>query len=157
MTLAADAGAMPFDALIAQILARYHAVHRHERPALIRLARQVGTAHPGDPAAPHGLADLPARMAWEMEAHMQKEEQGLFPMRRPGGDALQVAMELMRHDHEEHAGRLNELAALTGDHAAPAAADEAWRRLCAGTAQFLAELREHLRLENDVLFPACGG
>jgi regulator of cell morphogenesis and NO signaling len=157
MTAAEDATDMPVEALIAHILTRYHAVHRQELPALIQLARQVETAHAGDPAAPRGLADLLARMGWEMEAHMQKEEQGLFPMLRPGDDALRLAMELMRDDHDEHAVRLDALAALTGGHAAPAGADAAWHRLCAGTAKFAADLREHIRLENEVLFPACGG
>jgi regulator of cell morphogenesis and NO signaling len=32
-----------------------------------------------------------------------------------------------------------------------------WRALCAGTAKFADDLREHIRLENDVLLPGCGG
>jgi regulator of cell morphogenesis and NO signaling len=106
---------------------------------------------------PRGLAELLQRMQWEMEAHMQKEEQGLFPMLLPGQGDMAMAMELMRDEHDDHAARLGQLAALTRGHQPPEDACGTWRALYAGTAKFADDLREHIRLENDVLFPRCGG
>jgi regulator of cell morphogenesis and NO signaling len=144
-------------ALIDHILVRYHAVHRQQMPELIGLAQRVEAAHAGHPALPRGLADLLSRMAWEMEAHMQKEEEGLFPALHDGSGSMAIAMELMRDEHNDHHQRLAELEALTQGHRAPADACGTWRALCAGTAAFAADLREHIRIENEILFPACGG
>ena len=147
-----DAGA-----LIAHIVTRYHAVHRQEVPELIRLARLVEGTHADHPEVPCGLADLLCRVQWEMEAHMQKEEEGLFPMLHPHQGDMGMAMELMRDEHDDHAARLDQMAALTRGHQPPADACGAWRALYAGTAKFAEDLREHIRLENDVLFPGFGG
>jgi regulator of cell morphogenesis and NO signaling len=145
------------DALIDHILTRYHAVHRRELSELLLLARRVETEHVRHPDVPHGLADMLLRMGWELEAHMQKEEDGLFPVLRAGQDGMTMAMELMRDEHDEHAARLAELTMLTRGHQPPQAACGTWRALYAGTAKLADDLREHIRLENEVLFPSFGG
>lgn len=145
------------DALIDHILTRYHAVHRGELPELLLLARRVETERVRHPDVPHGLADLLLRMGWELEAHMQKEEDGLFPVLRAGQDGMAMAMELMRDEHDEHAARLSELTTLTRGHQPPQDACGTWRALYAGTAKLADDLREHIRLENEVLFPSFGG
>lgn len=137
-------------ALIDFIEARFHAVHRRELPDLLALARLVEAAQPG---APRGLADLLQRMAWELEAHMQKEEEGLFPAMRDGTGASAAAIELMRDEHDAHADHLRRLAAMTGDFTAPAGADAAWRALYAGARKLADDLAAHIRAENEVLFP----
>lgn len=142
--------------LIDHIVTHYHAVHRAEMADLIQLASAVEAAHPAHPEAPRGLTDLLRRMAWEMEAHMQKEEHGLFPELRAGGERMAMAMAVMRDEHEDHAARLDQLSTLTRHHQAPADACVTWRRLYAGTAKFADDLREHIRLENGVLFPGFG-
>lgn len=154
---AIDAAPEQIGALIDHILTRYHAVHRQEVRELIVLARRVEAAHSNHPAVPAGLADLLTSIAWEMEAHMQKEEQGLFPALRDGHGGMAIAMELMRDEHDDHAARLEQLAALTRGHQPPDDACGSWRALYAGTAKLTADLRDHVRLENEVLFPACGG
>lgn len=144
-------------ALVDHILTRYHEVHRRELPELLTLARRVEAEHVRHPDVPLGLADLLLRMAWELEAHMQKEEEGLFPVLRAGQDGMTIAMELMRDEHDEHAARLAELMTLTRGHQPPPDACDDWRALYAGTAKLAADVREHIRLENDVLFPSLGG
>ncbi|CAH0130954.1 DUF542 domain-containing protein [Roseomonas sp. CECT 9278] len=142
-------------ALIDHIIARYHEVHRAQVPELIRLARRVEAVHRDHPDAPRGLADLLTRIEWEMGDHMQKEEQGLFPMLRVGhGPAM--AMELMRDEHDDHGARLRELEAITHGHEPPEDACNSWRALYAGTAQFAEDLTQHIHLENNVLFPRFG-
>jgi regulator of cell morphogenesis and NO signaling len=137
------------------IITRYHEVHRAQLPELIRLARRVEAVHRDHPDAPGGLADLLTRIEWEMGDHMQKEEQGLFPMLRAGhGPAM--AMELMRDEHDEHGARLRQIEAITRGHAPPEDACNSWRALYAGTAQFAEDLMQHIHLENNVLFPRFG-
>jgi hemerythrin-like domain-containing protein len=142
-------------ALIDHIIARYHEAHRAQVPELIRLARRVGAVHRAHPDAPRGLADLLTRIEWEMGDHMQKEEQGLFPMLREGHGPT-MAMELMRDEHDDHGARLRELDAITHGHEPPEDACNSWRALYTGTAQFAEDLVQHIHLENNVLFPRFG-
>ena len=110
-----------------------------------------GAVRCGHPDAPRGLANLRARIAWEMGDHMQKEEQGLCPMLRVGHGSA-VAMELMRDEHDDHVAPLREPEALTRGHEPPADACNSWRALYAGTAQFAEDLAQHIHLENNALF-----
>lgn len=141
------------DALITFIETRFHAVHRRELPDLVRLARQVEASHKAHPAAPPGLADLLQRIEWDLEAHMQKEEQGLFPSMRHGERPAPAAIALMLDDHEEHAANLQRLVALTGDFSIPENACPTWHALYAGIRKLTEDLMAHIRIENEVLFP----
>ncbi|GGJ40348.1 hemerythrin domain-containing protein [Neoroseomonas lacus] len=111
--------------------------------------------HRDHPDVPRGLADLLTRIEWELREHMQKEEQGLFPMLRVGhGPPMAIA--LMRDEHDDHGAHLRELAAITHAHEPPEDACNSWRALYAGTAQFAEDLTQHIHLENNVPFPRFG-
>ncbi len=158
--LAPDQAAPPqqTEALIALIETRYHATHRRELPELLRLARRVEAVHGDKPEAPRGLAALLETMAAELEAHMQKEEQVLFPLMRRGGHPMIVhPIGMMRHEHDGHGAHLRALEALTGGGVPPACACNTWRALYAGTSKLTDDLMAHIHLENNVLFPRFGG
>ena len=147
------------DALIALILARYHAGHRRDLPELIRLARRVEAVHRGKPGTPAGLAALLERMQAALESHMMKEEAILFPLLRAGPGTPQAAMATapiarMQDEHDEHGAELRAIAALTGDLSLPEGACTTFRALYAGLGRFQDELITHIHLENNVLFPA---
>ncbi|MGE0748934.1 MAG: DUF542 domain-containing protein, partial [Rhodospirillales bacterium] len=108
-------------ALIEHILSRYHAVHRHELPELIRLARTVEKVHARHPACPAGLADALEEVAAELESHMQREEIVLFPLMRQGGHPMIAhPIACMRHEHDAHGARLRHLETLTHGCVTPA-------------------------------------
>jgi regulator of cell morphogenesis and NO signaling len=140
--------------LIGHILERYHQVHRRELPELRNLAVRVEKVHAEHPAVPAGLSDLLARMQGELETHMQKEEQVLFPLMLAGGNPMIVhPIGMMRHEHESHGEELGALAALTNDMTLPDGACNSWRALYAGVAKLAEDLTEHIHIENNVLFP----
>ncbi|HML08629.1 MAG TPA: iron-sulfur cluster repair protein YtfE [Xanthobacteraceae bacterium] len=142
------------DDIIDLILERYHQVHRRELPELRALAKRVEQVHAGHPAVPTGLSDLLARMQAELESHMQKEEQVLFPLMRAGGNPMIVhPIAMMRHEHDEHGEALKALAALTGDLNLPDGACSSWRALYAGLGKLVEDLTEHMHIENNILFP----
>ena len=88
--------------LIGYILERYHQVHRRELPELRNLAIRVQQVHAEHPAVPAGLSDLLARIQADLESHMQKEEQVLFPLMLAGGNPMIVhPIAMMRHEHDE--------------------------------------------------------
>ena len=142
------------DDIIDYILERYHQVHRRELPELRRLAARVESVHAGHPAVPKGLSDLLARMQAQLESHMEKEEQVLFPMLRAGGNPMIVhPIAMMRHEHDEHGEALDMLASITGDLTLPDDACNTWRALYAGLGKLVEDLTEHMHIENNILFP----
>ncbi len=140
--------------LISHILQRYHQVHRRELPELRNLAIRVEQVHADHAAVPAGLSALLARMHANLESHMQKEEQVLFPLMLAGGSPMIAhPIGMMRHEHDEHGEELRALAALTGDMTAPDGACNTWRALYAGLAKLVEDLTNHIHIENNVLFP----
>jgi regulator of cell morphogenesis and NO signaling len=154
-----EGGAVPAStaALIALIQTGYHEVHRRELPELVRLARRVEAVHRDKAECPHGLADLLETMAAEMEDHMQKEEQILFPMMvRGGAPMIGHPIAIMRHEHDSHGTHLKALDALTHGATPPDGACNTWRALYAGIRKLEDDLMQHIHLENNVLFPRFG-
>jgi 4-hydroxy-3-polyprenylbenzoate decarboxylase len=76
--------------LIDHILARYHETHRTEMDWLIPLADRVETVHGDHDEAPLGLTAALIALRDELDSHMAKEEQVLFPMMRQGGHPMIV-------------------------------------------------------------------
>lgn len=132
---------------------RYHAQHRLQLPALAELARKVETVHAGQPEVPAGLAEVLRRMIGALEVHMKKEELILFPAIRKAIVGLDAPIGVMRQDHDDHAAEVAQIRALTNGLTLPDGACRSWTRLYAELGDFLAELEDHIRLENDVLFP----
>lgn len=139
--------------LIAHILQRYHERHRQQLPELIRLARRVETVHGDRPECPHGLASHLEDMLQELESHMQKEEQILFPLLQQGvlpQGLPPVAM--MRFEHDQHGEALARMVALAHGLEQPRGACNTWRALLAGLSTLKQDLMRHIHLENNVLF-----
>jgi len=135
-----NAETLDTDDLIDGILDRFHATHRADLPLLITAARAA-------PDAPDDLASLIVEAGEALEAHMLKEEGILFPMMRAGGHpAISCPITRMREEHTEHEIRVARL-------------DVRRNRLDPGStlelllAKFLDDLRQHVRVENDILFP----
>ena len=140
--------------LIAHILERYHALHRVQLPELARLAKRVEHVHGERQDCPKGLSSLLTMMGEELESHMQKEEQILFPLLSAGQFAMASGpIRVMEHEHIEHGDNLQRLSELTDDFTPPPFACVTWRALYTGMAQLRQDLMAHIHLENNVLFP----
>lgn len=140
--------------IVTYILDRYHAAHRRELPQLIELARRVESVHASHPEVPRGLASFLGEISDLLEMHMQKEELVLFPMIENGGHPMIVhPIGVMRAEHEEHTDQLKTLAGIAHGFEPPKDACGSWRALYAGLAKLSDDLTEHIRIENEVLFP----
>ena len=136
------------------IVATYHAAIRRDLPSLIEAARRVERVHASKPTVPAGLAAVLEAFFHDMERHMAKEEQILFPMLRRGarGDAVSMPIRVMEAEHESHREFLVRIRELTGDLVPPPEACATWTALYNGLATLEAELMEHVHLENNILF-----
>lgn len=143
----------PLPELVEHLLAHFHAAHREEVPRLLEMARKVEHVHGDKGSCPRGLADHLARMADELEEHMQKEEQVLFPMLLAGrGRMAGMPIQVMEEEHVAHGENLARLRALAHGYVPPAEACNTWTALYLGLAELERDLMEHIHLENNVLF-----
>lgn len=144
----------PIEALVGHILERYHEPLRVELPRLIALARRVEQAHGSRRECPHGLAVLLEEVREGIEHNLEMEEAILFPLILAGrGPTAHMPVQVMIQDHEDHDEGLRRIRELTSDLRLPPGASAAWRELYRSLERFEAELLEHIRLENEVLFP----
>jgi len=144
----------PAGKLIEFILERYHERHRDQLPELIRLANRVEQVHGNKADCPVGLAEHLWNMQQELESHMLKEEQILFPMlqRNIQLPQTQGPIAVMRFEHDQHGAALERLAELTDDITPPANACNTWRALYRGLEELRGDLMQHIHLENNILF-----
>lgn len=141
----------PTKALIEHILTAYHDKHREQLPELIQLARKIEAVHSDHVDCPVGLTEHLSEMFQELESHMMKEEQILFPM-LAGGLFPQAPIAVMLEEHDHHELMLERLQFITQRLKAPYDACGSWIILYDGLRQFINELQQHIDLENSVLF-----
>lgn len=140
--------------LVNYILARFHETHRRELPELTKLARRVEAVHRDHPQAPKGLADLLDATEMELDGHMAKEEEILFPAIKANfRGSLEMPIHVMRHEHNAHGETIRALENLTNNFTLPTDACRSWQALYTGVEKFTHDLMEHIHLENNVLFP----
>lgn len=137
--------------LVQHILQRFHAKHREQLPELMRLARRVETVHADHPQCPTGLAEHLSHMLQELESHMLKEEQILFPM-LCNGFYPAGPIHVMQHEHLQHGDALGEMLKLAHDLVLPDGACNTWTALYLGLTELKEDLMEHILLENEILF-----
>ncbi len=148
--------------LCGHIVEHHHGYLREELPPLRALVDKVARAH-GEAHAElldvketfHGLAD-------ELEEHMVKEEQVLFPacMALEAGapadfpfGSVENPIRMMLHEHETVARGLARIQALTGGYAPPSGACNSYRAMLDRLQTLEVDTHRHVHEENNILFP----
>jgi regulator of cell morphogenesis and NO signaling len=146
----------------------HHAYLRREMPRVEELLARVRRAH----AQNHGpmLGELTLTFTGlrsEIEMHLMKEEQVLFPYLRALEASAMGRAELptlhcvtvqnpvaqMRREHEQAGAALAAMREMTDGYRVPDDGCESFRALYEGLADMEADLHEHIHLENNILFP----
>lgn len=157
-----DWSSAPLSDLIDHILLKHHAYLRRELPRLSDMAKKVVRAHgerfPWVLECEKVLAELRA----ELESHMMKEEQLLFPMIREleAADAppafhcgnLRNPITVMEHEHDNAGNALAQLRSLSHGFTPPEDACNTFRAWLDGLAELESDLHEHIHEENNILF-----
>jgi regulator of cell morphogenesis and NO signaling len=152
--------------LVDHIEATHHAYLHEELGALGALMDKVagvhGSRHPE-------LADVAATFSWlraDLEPHLAKEEQVLFPMIRALAGAegtpptlhcgsITNPIRVMRAEHDAAGALLERLRTLTGDYTVPDDACASYRSLYERLEALEADTHLHVHKENNVLFEAA--
>ncbi|MCC7007947.1 MAG: DUF542 domain-containing protein [Acidobacteria bacterium] len=157
------------DELIRHIVERHHQYVRESTPRirgwLDSLVEQEIDAHPEFA----DVREIFRSLSDALGPHMVKEEHILFPFihemaaaaragTRPSAGpfgTLLNPIRVMEADHFEAESLMTKLSALTHGYAVPAGASPTHSRCYEELARFEQDLVQHVRLENDVLFPGA--
>lgn len=145
----------PLGELIDHILIHYHQPLNVDLPRLETMARDLLDRYrdTAEPTLSDVLRTFQGLKA-ELEQHMAKEEQILFPMIKQGQGAMADGpISVMEHEHKNANAALGRLRTLTDDYGAPDGACDRWLALWHGLETLETALHEHIHLENDILFP----
>lgn len=145
--------------LIDYIIETHHVFLRQELPRLDAMAKRVAQVHGGHTPSLIEVLTVFTALFEELDSHMRKEEQVLFPaiaslsLGQAAAMPLDGPISCMIHEHEEVGDTLKRLHELTNGFQPPADACNTYRALFAGLAGLEEDLHRHIHLENSVLFP----
>ena len=163
-----DWNSVSLSVLVDHIVNTHHAFLKEQLPRLDQLGARVEKAH----AAEHGnmlshLRQVYGALRAELEPHLMKEEQILFPAitgidafmtgtgTRPVVHCGSVAHPIrqMEHEHDSAGNALADLRQTTANYQLPPDACQSFAALYDGLQALEADLHEHIHLENNILFP----
>ena len=158
----------PLGQLIDYIVGRHHQYLKAQLPRLRMLMTKVLNAHGerhGDFLRP--LSTCLQHLKEDLDDHLMKEETVVFPVLRrldspaahPGFDrsATRVPIEVLIGEHDSAGEALAEMRRLTSGYQAPEDACNTFRTLYVELEGLDKDLRQHVHLENNVLFPRALG
>jgi regulator of cell morphogenesis and NO signaling len=149
--------------LVDDIISTHHDYLREELPRLSflvgKVARVHGDAHPELPQVHHLFEGVKS----EMETHMWKEENVLFPYckaletdaalpKSPFG-AVKNPIRVMEEEHAEVGAALDQIRELTHNYYPPIDACNSYRAMLDGLRTLERDMHVHVHKENSILFP----
>ncbi|MFB9327672.1 iron-sulfur cluster repair di-iron protein [Paenibacillus aurantiacus] len=147
--------------LMAHITRNHHDFLRDELPVLRDFVDKVARVHGDDHPELLPLQRLYHQLTEELLAHIDKEEQLLFPAIQSAeaegtGQALKLAIELLSALEAEHDGAgelLRRMREVTRDYTLPAGACRTYTLAFRKLEELEADMFTHIHLENNLLFP----
>lgn len=145
------------------IVTTHHAFLRGELPRLTQLVEKVADVHGASHPELNDLRSVYTELRAELEPHMMKEEQILFPAihqleqaasapRFPFGTVANP-IRMMEHEHDHAGDALKRIRGLTADFTPPDDACNTYRVMLDGLQNLEADLHQHIHKENNILFP----
>jgi len=158
-----DWRAATLNALTNHIVEKHHTFMKRELPRVGDFMAKVLSAHGANHAELAEVAEVYAGLRAEIEDHLKKEEQVLFPMiqemeitREAGSShcgSVNNPIGVMEHEHDNAGVALRRLRELTDDYTTPADGCPTYQALMAGLAAMERDLHEHIHKENNILHP----
>ena len=145
------------------IVTKHHEFMKKELPRIGGLLDKVLSAHGANHPELTTVGTVFSGLRHEIEGHLAKEEQALFPMIQ----AMEVSgsvpsrhcgsvnnpIRVMEHEHDNAGEALRRLRELTSDYTAPDDGCATYQSLMAGLADMERDLHEHIHKENNILHP----
>ncbi|HOB73027.1 MAG TPA: iron-sulfur cluster repair di-iron protein [Phycisphaerae bacterium] len=151
------------DELCDHIEATHHAFLREELPRLSALIAKVASVHGEREPDLQTLAGVFRDFCMELESHMAKEEQVLFPIIRQLEYASSLPrfhcgsvnnpIRVMEFEHDSAGTALARMRGLTRDYTPTPEACNSYRAMLDGLAVLEKDMHQHIHKENNILFP----
>lgn len=165
--MALDPATLSLARLVQHIVRIHHHCVRQELPRLAEMALKLAATRGERAPELAKVAELIEKFRGQMYTHIQKEEQVLFPFISQMDQESIVAYPpshacfrsvthpifMMEQEHESADHIVAELIRLTNHFEPPSWACATHIALFSGLREFEADLKQHVHLENDVLFP----
>lgn len=149
------------------IVQRHHNYVRKQVPILLEISKKVMGAHSNAHPELKGLNSLIESLCAELNAHIHKEEIVLFPYIRqiefadkngetlpmPAFGSVHTPINIMMMEHESAGEILEEMNTLTDNYTLPVDACNSYNYLFEIIKAFEDDLKLHIHLENNILFP----
>jgi regulator of cell morphogenesis and NO signaling len=163
----ADPSTMPLQKVIQHIVRLHHRAVRQELPRLATLAHKLAVSHGERMPELVAIDRLMDELQGDIVAHIEKEENVLFPyiayLDQPIGVAappgtkcfhrVSQPVRMMMNDHESALRILAELNRLINGLQAPTPFCATHVAFCTALRAFEEDLSRHIHLEDDILFP----
>jgi len=162
-TLNFDSWSMPL--LVDFIIQHHHQYVKKAIPRIRALLDKVCEVHREDSPFLLDVRNLFDELAEELLEHMPKEEKILFPAalnlirnvdqveQLHSAVRLEAPIGVMEHEHDEAGRLIKSIRTLTSNYTPPDYACPTFKAAYAMLDQFDADLRQHIHLENNILFP----
>ena len=164
---AEDWGNRPLASLMDHIVEKHHAFCRQEVARLTSLFQEVIARHGKDHPELKRMEALFARMAKDLQMHLVKEEQTLFPyiarveeavrqnaaLSWPPFGTVENPIRMMVLEHDQAGDELRQMRRLSNSYTLPAGAPEPYAALYDGLRTFELDMSQHICAEDDLLFP----
>lgn len=162
-----DWQAASMTALIHHIVEKHHTYTKEELPRLAKLMHKVAAVHGDHHPEFLQLKTLFLNLKEELEPHLLKEEQVLFPyltkleaaltnqvaIPLSGFGTVQNPLRMIGMEHDTAGDLLKEMRATAQQYTVPPEACMSYQALYQGLVEFEADLHQHIHLENNLLFP----
>jgi len=162
-----DPSTLSIERLIQLIVRAHHQYIRRELPRLAEMAQKLAAKRSDRAPELIHVAELIEHLRADLLAHIGKEEQVLFPfiaqmdqdwiVAYPAAHACFRAVShpifMMMQEHEAANLIIAELRNITTDFEAPEWACATQTALFSGLRAFETDIKKHVHLENDLLFP----
>lgn len=143
----------------------HHTFLRQELPRLAELADRVLAVHGDRHPELAEVHDTFEALRLDLEPHLAREEQIVFPFIREIDNALRSGrtvhgdlsnpVTVLRDDHEQVGELMTRLSTLTDTFTTPADGCASYRALYDGLGALVADTHVHVHKENNILFPAA--
>ena len=149
--------------LVDHLESTHHRYLWEEMPRLSALVAKIVSVHGKRHSELGAIAECYEKVRADLEPHLIKEEQVLFPMIRELAIAQSVPsfhcgtlrnpISMMLREHDAVGELLAQLRQLTGDYHVPADGCPSYKACFAGLAELEADTHLHIHKENNLLFP----
>lgn len=157
----------PLRELMDHIVEQHHAFCRQEVARVSSLFKEAIAGHGKDHPELKKMEALFAKMARDLQMHLVKEEQTLFPyiarveeagqqntpVSWPAFGTVENPIRMMVMEHGQTSDELNQIRRLSNNHTPPSNAPAPLLALYDGLRAFELDMTEHTHAEDHLLFP----